>query len=323
MAKVKCFSKFQTILAADGSVLNGGFVRSFQNGTTTPLAHYTDASGSGSTTSTTIPSNGRVEVWLDENVAYRIEILDTDGTTVLYRQDNVYGAMNVDSSTLADGVTTLAKLANQSPSTVLGTSASGAATALTLDADLALGSDNIHLDDGEHRKITRDEVSGSGTINKEYGKEYLHSGHEAYLFYIRFDDTTSIPTLELSSDDGSTYDSLYTVAQSSIGSTTYSSTGSALTTIPFLYNGAEVTNGTDSPDDSGKGMFELTIYNLHSTTKATCGVIKAVAKGTSSQATSIVSFKANNTNKHNGVRITTVGAGGFLVSITGLGGTYG
>lgn len=79
--------EFQAI-NANGQPLAGGMVYTYQAGTSTPLATYTDSTGSVQNSNPVVlDSAGRASIWISAN-AYKIVVTDSLGA-VQYTQDNV------------------------------------------------------------------------------------------------------------------------------------------------------------------------------------------------------------------------------------------
>lgn len=98
--------QFNTFVDANGDPLAGGLVYTYIVGTSTPKATYTDSTGS-----TTLPnpvvlgSNGRKEIWLATDQAYKFVIKDSGGTQIGNSIDGITpvtsfaaiaGAQNID-----------------------------------------------------------------------------------------------------------------------------------------------------------------------------------------------------------------------------------
>ena len=79
---------------ANGRPLVGGKVCSYQAGTTTPLATYSDSIGTLNTNPVTLDSSGRANIWLGTS-AYKIQLQDSTGTPgvcngqVIWTVDNI------------------------------------------------------------------------------------------------------------------------------------------------------------------------------------------------------------------------------------------
>lgn len=98
----------QRFLDANGDPLVGGKLYSYEAGTSTPLATYTDESAATANDNPVIlDSNGEADVWLGSG-AYKFTLFDADNNSV-FTVDNV--------STLADLSVLTAKIANSAVTT--------------------------------------------------------------------------------------------------------------------------------------------------------------------------------------------------------------
>lgn len=89
-----------------GQPLNGGYLYTYQAGSSTPLATYTDSSGAISNTNPIVlGTDGRPpnEIWLNSGYSYKF-ILQTSAYVTLQTYDNLYGIPTSVSS--ASGVPT-------------------------------------------------------------------------------------------------------------------------------------------------------------------------------------------------------------------------
>lgn len=76
-----------------GNPLSGGKVYTFQAGTSTPLASYTDRGGSvANANPVVLDSAGRASIWLQTNVAYKIRVDDSAGNVIATVDDYYAGA---------------------------------------------------------------------------------------------------------------------------------------------------------------------------------------------------------------------------------------
>lgn len=76
-----------------GNPLSGGKVYTFQAGTSTPLASYTDRGGLvANANPVVLNSAGRASIWLSTNVAYKIRIDDAAGNVIATVDDYYAGA---------------------------------------------------------------------------------------------------------------------------------------------------------------------------------------------------------------------------------------
>jgi hypothetical protein len=100
MAKVRLFPPNYKILDASGNLITtGAKIYTYDAGGVVPRDAYSDADG-GTTLDNpyTVPSNGVADMWLDENVPYRIIVKTPSGVT-LHDQDDVYGLVIPTAST--------------------------------------------------------------------------------------------------------------------------------------------------------------------------------------------------------------------------------
>ena len=80
-----------------GLPLNGGLIYTYQAGSTTPLATYTDVNGTiANTNPIVLDSSGRTpaEVWLTYGFNYKF-VLKTSAAVTLGTYDNLYGIIGV------------------------------------------------------------------------------------------------------------------------------------------------------------------------------------------------------------------------------------
>jgi len=83
-----------------GLPLNGGYLYTYQAGSTTPLATYTDNAGTSSNTNPIqLGTDGRppAEIWLTYGVNYKFVLADSTNS-VIQTYDNLYGIIGVQSS---------------------------------------------------------------------------------------------------------------------------------------------------------------------------------------------------------------------------------
>ena len=98
---------------ADGNPLAGGLIYTYEAGTTTPLATYTDASGlTPNTNPIVLDANGAASIWLGAD-AYKFEIADADDV-VLQTIDGVQivSPDSITTAKIADGAVTTPKIAD-------------------------------------------------------------------------------------------------------------------------------------------------------------------------------------------------------------------
>ena len=80
-----------------GNPLAGGLLYSYQAGTTTPLATYTDSTaGTPNANPVVLDSAGRASVWISNSSAYKFVLKSAAGATI-WTQDNVPSNFSVTS----------------------------------------------------------------------------------------------------------------------------------------------------------------------------------------------------------------------------------
>ena len=90
----------QQFFDSNGQPLNGGLLYTYQAGSSTPLATYTNISGNvANTNPIVLDSAGRLanEVWLTYGYFYKF-VLQTSAATTLGTYDNIYGIIGVQAS---------------------------------------------------------------------------------------------------------------------------------------------------------------------------------------------------------------------------------
>jgi hypothetical protein len=103
----------QKFFDADGEPLNGGKLYSFEAGTSTPLATYTDQEeGTENDNPTILDANGEASIWLGAG-AYKFRLDDADDQTLWTVDDvSVISPGYITASMLADGAVSTAKMAD-------------------------------------------------------------------------------------------------------------------------------------------------------------------------------------------------------------------
>ncbi len=135
----------QQFFDAGGNPLAGGLVYTYQAGTSTPLASYTDAGGATANANPVVlDAAGRADIWLSTAQPYKVEVRTSAGV-VVYTTDNVnvgIAAGMVDAAAIIDGSVTDAKITDNTAALsaitdklVFSPSAAGAAP-VTLAAQL-------------------------------------------------------------------------------------------------------------------------------------------------------------------------------------------
>jgi hypothetical protein len=130
----------QRYLDANGNPLAGGKLYTYQAGTSTPQATYTDSTGGTPNTNPVIlDANGEASVWLDQSLSYKFiltDSLDVSQWTV----DGVVGLVTagaVVTASLADGSVTTVKMADNA------VTAAKLASSATVDATRAVTADHV------------------------------------------------------------------------------------------------------------------------------------------------------------------------------------
>jgi hypothetical protein len=92
---------------SNGDPLSGGLVYSYQAGTSTPQATYTDSTlGTPNANPVVLDSAGRAAIWLDPTLSYKF-VLQTSAAATIKTVDNVIGTLTADAvntDSLQDGV---------------------------------------------------------------------------------------------------------------------------------------------------------------------------------------------------------------------------
>ena len=86
-----------------GLPLNGGYIYTYQAGSTTPLATYTDSGGTVSNTNPIqLGTDGRPpqEIWLNSGYSYKF-VLSDSSNSVIQTYDNLYGIIGTAASVSA------------------------------------------------------------------------------------------------------------------------------------------------------------------------------------------------------------------------------
>jgi hypothetical protein len=105
----------QRYLDTNGNPLAGGLLYTYQSGTTTPQATYTDsAGGTPSANPIVLDANGEAAMWLDPALSYKFVLKNSAGSTQ-WTVDSVVGLLTagaVVTASIADDAVTTAKLAD-------------------------------------------------------------------------------------------------------------------------------------------------------------------------------------------------------------------
>jgi len=98
---------------ANGAPLAGGLLYTYEAGSTTPLATYTDSTGvSANTNPITLDSRGEANVWLGADI-YKFALYTSvaSGSVLIWTVDNINGSTFASNAT-GDGTTTIFSVVN-------------------------------------------------------------------------------------------------------------------------------------------------------------------------------------------------------------------
>lgn len=133
----------QRYFDADGNPLAGGKLYTYQAGTTTPQATYTDSTGSTPNANPVVlDANGEATLWVDPELSYKF-VLKTSADVTQWTVDNVVGLLtnnSVGTNSVQDEAITEPKLADNAAS------ARVVRSSVSTDADRAITTN--HLRDG-------------------------------------------------------------------------------------------------------------------------------------------------------------------------------
>lgn len=104
-----------SLLTASSTMASGYVLKAYLTNTTTPATLYSDASGTSAGTSITLDARGEPttikRVWLDTAVNYKL-VLETDGGSVVWAADPVYGSVTETSVFTQSGAGAVARTVN-------------------------------------------------------------------------------------------------------------------------------------------------------------------------------------------------------------------
>ena len=147
----------QKFTDSNGNPLAGGKLYTYQSGTTTPQATYTDSSGATPNANPVIlDSNGEASVWLDITLSYKFVLKDSSDVTQ-WTTDGVIGLATVNTigtASIIDSSITTAKIADDA------VTAAKLADDASIDANRAVTAN--HLRNGI---VNRDKLDSSTTTN--------------------------------------------------------------------------------------------------------------------------------------------------------------
>lgn len=202
-------------LTQNGLPMVGGQLFSYQAGTTTPQATYTDQTGlTPNSNPIILDANGEASVWLDPSLSYKFVLEDSNGV-VQWTVDSVVGILTagaVTTASLADLSVTSAKIANAAiTSTQLQSDAS-------VDANRPVNTNNIR-----DSAIIRSKLASSimAAMNVQTFTSGTGTYNPTYTFYVTSANATAAATY---SNNGQTF----TVAKTVSGATVLQATGTGL-----------------------------------------------------------------------------------------------
>lgn len=168
----------QRFFDSDGAPLAGGKVYSYQAGTTTPQATYTDQTGvTPNTNPVILDADGYADIWLNPALSYKFVLKDALGA-LIWTVDNVVGSLVANSVTtasiqdgavttpkLADGAVTLTKISSQvfGPDALLNFGLAAAVSANNLVITLKDGTGMVPNASSVVRAAFRDATATTGT----------------------------------------------------------------------------------------------------------------------------------------------------------------
>lgn len=216
----------QRYFDSNGVPLAGGQIFTYQAGTTTPQATYTDQTGNTPNANPIIlDSQGYASMWLDPTLSYKFVLKDASNN-VQWTVDNVVGLLTanaVNTSAIQDGAVTSAKLAAGSVNTA------ALASDASVDANRPVNTNSIR--DGA---ITRQKINSTAivpvtvqTFNSTSGTSGVGTYYPTYAFFCASANATSGATY---TNNGQTY----TVSKTIAGGTVLTATGT----------GAPLSSGT-------------------------------------------------------------------------------
>lgn len=153
----------QRHLDANGDPLSGGKLYSYQAGTSTPQATYTDSGGlTANANPVVLDSNGEANVWLDPTLSYKFVLKDSSDVTQ-WTVDNVIGLLTNDSvptASLQDGAVTTAKIADDA------VTAAKLKDSASTDADRAVTTDHVRDSAITRAKLATGAIPKPTTVTK-------------------------------------------------------------------------------------------------------------------------------------------------------------
>ncbi len=144
---------------SNGEPLAGGKVWTYQAGTTTHQASYTDSTGvTPNANPVILDSRGEANIWLDVTLSYKFEVLDSNDV-LQYTTDGVIGVLtnnSVDTNSIIDGAVTNIKLADMPANTIKGNDTAGLAAPQDLTVSEVIAMLGIPVPDD----VTIEDIAG-------------------------------------------------------------------------------------------------------------------------------------------------------------------
>lgn len=130
----------QRFFDTNGDPLAGGLLYTYQSGTTTPQATYTDSTGgTANANPVVLDANGEANVWTDVSLSYKFVLKNSSGSTQ-WTVDNVIGLITnnaVTTVSIQDSAVTTAKIADDA------VTAAKLADSASVDSSRAVTTDHI------------------------------------------------------------------------------------------------------------------------------------------------------------------------------------
>lgn len=208
----------------NGDPLAGGKIYSYQAGTTTPQATYTDSTGATPNANPVIlDAAGRAAIWLNTDLSYKF-LIKTSADVSVFNEDNIIGLStnnSVATASIQDLAVTTGKLADDS------VTAAKLADSASIDANRAVTTDHIRDAAVTRAKLTTGS-KGAETVNAKT---------------TTYTATISDDVIPCSSAGGAYTITLPTAASASGRELTFVKTSSDLSLITIDGNGTETING--------------------------------------------------------------------------------
>lgn len=191
----------------NGLPLAGGKIYTYQAGTSTPQATYTDQSGgTPNTNPVVLDSAGRCSMWLDPSLSYKFVFTDSAGNTIK-TVDNVVGLLTANAVTtgsIQDGAVTSSKLG------------AGAVNSAALASDSSVDSNRpVNTNNIRDSAITRTKLNSAALPVLSLQKFTSGSGtyNPTYVFFVSSANATSGATY---TNNGQTFTVVNTISTGAV-----------------------------------------------------------------------------------------------------------